>query len=83
MGDEPVSGEEGAPVVPPVDPIVAAARQMVLEVFKTSAAQLPELLKAHPLPPSEIPAFTAEIIARMEAQLSRVLGPSPDDRRAS
>lgn len=61
-----------------VDPIVAAARQMVVDVFKTSAAQLPELLKAQTLPSSEIPAFTAELIGRMEIQLARALGQSAD-----
>jgi len=81
MTDDSPSPEAaaGEPPVPAADPIVVAARRMVAEVFRTSAARLPELLAAQSPPDTPIPQFTEAMIEQLQAQLTRALGLPPDE----
>ncbi|WP_395943771.1 hypothetical protein [Brevundimonas sp.] len=67
------------PTPPAKDPIVLAAQKMVVQVFETMAAQLPELLKAQASPGTQIPEFTEAMFAQLTVQLNRALGTSPTD----
>ncbi|MCG2663902.1 hypothetical protein [Brevundimonas sp.] len=81
MTDDSPSPEAaaGEPPVPAADPIVVAARRMVAEVFRTSAARLPEWLAAQSPPDTPIPQFTEAMIEQLQAQLTRALGLPPDE----
>ena len=80
MTDDPssVGAAASEPQGPADDPMVLAARRMVAEVFKTSAARLPELLAAQAPPNTQIPQFTEAMIEQLQAQLARALGLPPD-----
>jgi hypothetical protein len=77
--DSPTPEAASGAQVPAADPIVVAARRMVAEVFRTSAARLPELLAAQSPPDTPIPQFTEAMIEQLQAQLTRALGLPPDE----
>lgn len=64
----------------PQDPIIAAARRVVVDLFATVADQLPDLVKAQTPADNPIPQFTDEMIDQLKARLNNALGLPPDDK---
>ena len=77
----PDSAEDlaGAEVRPPRDVIIEAARRLVVGVFDTVTAELPQLIRAQAPPGNPVPNFTADMVEQLQAQLRRALGLGPED----
>lgn len=82
--DQPPPGAAPDPAAPgatlPQDPIIAAARRVVVDLFATVADQLPDLVKAQAPAGNPIPPFTDELINQLKVRLNNALGLSPDDK---
>lgn len=81
--DKPPPGAGPDPVAGtglPQDPIIAAARQVVVELFATVADQLPALIKTRAPEGNPIPQFTDEMIDQLKTRLRNALGVPPDDK---
>jgi len=65
----------------PRDEIIQAARRLVVGVFDTVTAELPQLIRAQAPPENPVPNFTADMVEQLQAQLRRALGLGPEDAR--
>jgi hypothetical protein len=81
MGHDEAGIDEEAPPAALADPMVMAARRLVIDVFQLAAAQMPELLKAQSASSAgaEIQVFTEAMLSQLQAQVTRALGVAPSD----